>query len=253
VWNLSDPDMNTLAFQSITWTDAGAITGPAAAGGKYFRSCIFNNCAQIDFSTVEVTDCIFNGTTDALGAIILNGGVSPLGSKTDNYSGLIFNSDGAGHAVYITAPGTYELVGWQFNGYGGSPEANAAIYNNSGGLVTLNISGAGDTPTIRNGAGASTVINNNVQVTITNIQPGTEVRVYTVESPINTTAIAGVESTGSPSEFTFSAAAGQIVDIVVFNIDYVLPPDNRIRNFQVPTADTSFPISQIVDRNYFNP
>jgi hypothetical protein len=43
------------------------------------------------------------------------------------------------------------------------------------------------------------------------------------------------------------------VDIVVLNQDYVLPPANRIRDFVVPTTDTSFPVSQIIDRNYRNP
>lgn len=42
----------------------------------------------------------------------------------------------------------------------------AAIYNNSSGLVTLNITD-GDTPSIRNGAGATTTVNNAVSLTIT--------------------------------------------------------------------------------------
>lgn len=42
----------------------------------------------------------------------------------------------------------------------------AAIYNNSAGAVTLNITD-GDTPTIRNGAGATTTINNAVTLTVT--------------------------------------------------------------------------------------
>jgi hypothetical protein len=101
-------------------------------------------------------------------------------------------------------------------------------------------------------SGASFVLNNNVSVTITDIVPGTEVRVYPVGSPLDTTEIAGIESTGSPSEFTFSAEAGLVVRIVVFHLDYVLPPANEFE-LTIPTTDTSFPISQIIDRNYLNP
>lgn len=45
--------------------------------------------------------------------------------------------------------------------------AGAAIYNNSGGLVTLNVSGGGTAPTIRESNGSSTVINNTVTVKVT--------------------------------------------------------------------------------------
>lgn len=91
-----------------------------------------------------------------------------------------------------------------------------------------------------------------VNVTITNIQPGTEIRVYPIGSPWPTTQIAGIESTGSPSTFTFSAEAGLAVRIVVHNVQYVLPPANEF-DFIVPSSDTSFPVSQIFDRNYNNP
>ena len=37
---------------------------------------------------------------------------------------------------------------------GADGTTDAAIYNNSGGAITLNISGGGDTPTVRNGASA---------------------------------------------------------------------------------------------------
>jgi hypothetical protein len=96
----------------------------------------------------------------------------------------------------------------------------------------------------------SLTINNNVLVTLTNIRPGTEIRVYNTGSPLDITEIAGIESTGSPGEFQFSAPAASVVDIVVLNLDYVLPPANRIKGFIVPSTATSFPITQVIDRNY---
>ncbi len=61
--------------------------------------------------------------------------------------------------------------------------AAAAIYNDSGGAVTINVSN-GSTPSIRNSDGSSTTVNNNVTVTITindtsgNAIPGVEVAIF---------------------------------------------------------------------------
>jgi hypothetical protein len=126
------------------------------------------------------------------------------------------------------------------------------LYNEVG-AITLNIIGGGQTPTFLDKQSPGTTLNNNIAVTLTNLQPGTEVRVFLAEdftSPIDTTEVfPGVEDSGSPSEYTFTAPAGSVVDIVVHNVNYVLPPSNRIKNFTVPTTDTSFPVSQIPDRN----
>ena len=165
----------------------------------------------------------------------------------------------AGHAINILEAGTFGFAGNTFDALwlnGTSPDGNggteAALYN-AAGAVILNLSGGGSTPTFTDKQSPGTTINNNISVTLTNMQPATEIRVYLAEdftSPIDTTEVdTGVEETGSPSEYTFSAAAGTIVDIVVFHLDYILPPNNRIKNFTVPNTDTSFPITQVIDRN----
>jgi len=132
---------------------------------------------------------------------------------------------------------------------------HAAIYNNSGGTVTLNISGGGDTPSIRNALDSTTVVNNNVQVTLTGMKDNTEVRVCAAGDP--NTELAGIENatagTTDNRSFAFSLAAGTSVDIIIFNINWILPPNNRIDGFTMPGADASIPISQIRDRNFENP
>lgn len=170
-----------------------------------------------------------------------------------------FNRD---HAMRIDATGAFNFIGNVFTGQwldltspDGQQTLNAGLLVMQGGLI-LNVSGAGSTPTQFDFGSPIAAINNNISVTVTNLIPGTEVRVYPSQdfnSPNDLTEIGGVESSGSPSEFTFSAPAGTVVDIVVFNVNYVLPPDNRVRNFTVPTTDTSFPVSQILDRNFSNP
>ena len=83
---------------------------------------------------------------------------------------------GLGGAIGIFVAGTYTFEGNTFSGYGGTPGSNltpnsgsstAAIVNLSGGLVTLNITGGGDVPSVRNGGGATTVVNLSVPVTVT--------------------------------------------------------------------------------------
>lgn len=163
-----------------------------------------------------------------------------------------------GHAGTILEARDFDLVGNVFNGPwlalqspDGQQTLDAALLNEVGD-ITISVSGGGNTPTYFDAQSPGTEIQNNINVTITGIQPGTEVRVFPVESPINVTEIAGIESVGSPTEFSFSASAGLLVRIVVFHLDYVLPPANEFE-LVIPDSDTSFPISQIIDRNYLNP
>jgi hypothetical protein len=119
--------------------------------------------------THNVAGITINGATFKECHITLNGGLlsgcgistlkSPLSTNDpENISNCSFTSAGTGHAIEITATGTFDMTGNTFTGYGADASTDAAIYNNSGGLVTINIPLGGQVPTVRNGAGASTVI-----------------------------------------------------------------------------------------------
>lgn len=159
-----------------------------------------------------------------------------------------------GHAMEITsaAGSPYSFLGNDFSGYGADGTTDAAILAD-GLTLTLNIASGGSTPTVRELNSANVTVNNNVSVTLTGLRDNTEIRVLD-----NSTGefLDGIEdaTTGTTDDrsFTFSLSAGTIVDIAVFNIAFVLPPNNRIENFEIPTADASIPISQIRDRNYVN-
>lgn len=155
-------------------------------------------------------------------------------------SGTTILQAGTGHAFELTTPGTYGLTALSFDGFGTGN--SAAIFNNSGGVVTLNISG-GNTPTVRNGAGASTLINNAVSVTLTGLFSGTRVKVYRQS---DNAELAGVES--SASSFTAGLEAGEAV---TFRLASLM---RRITEFDltVPSNDTTIPVSQQLDRVYEN-
>lgn len=153
-WDFSSANIDTLEIDDSQFVDAGTISFTVTGGtSRYCKASIFVNCGQVDPSTMTFTNNKFVGTTDANGAILGNG------SLTD----LSFTSDGTGHAIYITSTGTYTYTGNSFSGYGITTSTDAVIYNNSGGLVTINVS-SGDTPTYRNGASATTIIVSSVPV-----------------------------------------------------------------------------------------
>lgn len=160
-----------------------------------------------------------------------------------------FTSGGIGHAIEITTPGTYSFIGNTFSSYGTTGTTNAAIYNNSGGAVTLNISGNGSTPTVRNGSGASTTIDNLVTVTLeANVSlAGSEIRIYDLDnSPAGSL---GTEITGSESclgsTFNFSSAGANTVWIQVMKTGY----EEFGMQYKMPTTNSPLSITLKADIN----
>jgi len=197
-----------------------------------FIDMVFTLCTTITQNSSVVNSCQLNDSY-------------LVADTPNNISNCLFTSTGTGHALEITTPGTYTFSGNLFSGYGAIGTTNAAIYNNSGGAVTLNISGGGTVPTYRNGVGASTTIVAAANVTLTGLIAGTEVRAYLGTNPATATEIDGIESSGT--SFTFSqSVAGQTGYIQIFNVSY-----QPVRlSITYSGSDVSIPVQQILDRNY---
>lgn len=134
---------------------------------------ITDNGAQIRNSTVIVNDQV-----GADNGVITWTGTTDIESST-------FEADSAltdGHAIIITTPGTYTFTNLSFTGFGADGTDTAAVYNNSGGSVTINISG-GDTPTVRNGVGATTTVNAGATLTISGLIVGGVLSIFDDEDP----------------------------------------------------------------------
>lgn len=165
--------------------------------------------------------------------------------------------DGSGHAFEITSGTSISLTNINFTGFGGTQGSNgtpasgandAAIYNNTGGALTINVSG-GSTPSIRNGAGATTTVNNSVTVTLTGLKSGSEIRVWTRDgNGDNDQVVDGIESSGT--SWSFSGSAGQLVNITIYHLNY-LP--KYIEPYEIPSNNASIPTDQSSDRIYLNP
>ena len=197
-----------------------------------FSDMVFTNCTTITQNSAVITNCQLNGSF-------------VLSNTPNNISSCHFTSSGTGHSIEITTPGTYTFSGNLFTGYGATGTTNAAIYNNSGGAVTLNISGGGSVPSYRNGTSATTSIVAAASVTLTGLIAGTEVRAYLGTNPATATEIDGIES--STTSFTFSqSVAGQTGYIQIFNVNY----QPVFLSITYSGSDVSIPVQQIADRNY---
>ncbi len=125
-------------------------------GGITLTRPVFTNCDAI---TLTAANDLISGGSTALHNTAANIPFITTDDLANITNHAFVNTSGVGHAIEITATGTYAFVGNTFTGYGADASNAAAIYNNSGGLVTINISGGGGTPTFRNGTSASTVVN----------------------------------------------------------------------------------------------
>jgi hypothetical protein len=241
-FDLSDSNMDIVQLTNVTFVDLGAITMPAGvASDKFCDLSTFINCDQANLDTMYMDGCTFVGTTDANGAILWD-----AAGNSDNQDNLSFISDGSGHAIYITAAGTYNIDGYEFSGYAaqGGTAADRAIYNNSGGAVTINVSN-GAAPSYRDGAGASTTIVANVTTTLTGLVNNTEVTVYDTGTGAE---IAHVEDV-TGNQFSFADTAGNDVYIYIHHIAYYRAD---ILDFVIPSVASSIPVQQTADPNYVN-
>lgn len=155
--------------------------GDITANGALFDDCTFQNlkngspisatyAVKVQTVAATLTNCRFVSCATAL--------LWNVNADTDTkLDGTTFTSSGTGHGTELGAscPIAITLTNINFSGYSGTPGSNptpnsgstdAAIYNNSGKAITINIVG-GNTPSVRNGAGATTVVSQSVPVTIT--------------------------------------------------------------------------------------
>lgn len=161
----------------------------------------------------------------------------PVPAKLSDIS-WIQGANGAGHAMVFGpsfAGTTVTLTRQSFSGYGANGSNSAAIYNNSGGAINFAIVDGG-TPTIRNGAGATSTSSNSKTLTFTNIPNGLEGRVRV--GSISKYLVPSI--TGNTFQYSYDAAdAGKVVTITIggvandgkayvrFKDDFVLTTNNQ--------------------------
>lgn len=143
---------------------AGLVTITGTLEG--FCRVNLTSAAVVSGASIECGELTLGGAslTSATVRCASASGVPVLTDFSDtSVSGVSFVQAGSGHAIVIDAPGSYSFNGLTFSGFGTGNAA--AVYNNSGGAVTINVAG-GNTPTVRNGAGATTDVVSALQIAI---------------------------------------------------------------------------------------
>ncbi|MDG1314009.1 MAG: hypothetical protein P8P29_00615, partial [Flavobacteriaceae bacterium] len=180
---------NSYVFGTATLDADATYNRQLFVGGKG----VADNGAEIRSSTFIVNS--------QLGA---DKGIVDLDSSTDIESSAFELASGTttGHAIKINAAGSYTFNALTFTGFGADGSSTAAIYNNSGGAVSIVIDG-GNNPTIRNGAGATTTLNLPARnVSVTGIVAGSTIRVYntTTSTQVVNQVVSGTSYTASYNE-----------------------------------------------------
>lgn len=249
--DFDDPNLDSIGLYGCSFQHFAIGQLDSAAVDAVSTLYIDGQQLQVSNSSQVGCSVIASATTDGTPFMV-----------TDNMGDIAFCSFefSDGHAIEITSTvsPTQNNVGNSFSGYANIVNStDAAILHSSAGALTLSSSDGSNlqTNSYRNTGGGSVTIENNISVTLTGMRDNTEVRI--LDNADNNIELAGIENatagTTDDRSFTFSLAASTIVDIAIFNINYILPPNNRIENFVVPASPSSIPISQIPERVYSNP
>jgi hypothetical protein len=246
-----------------TGSVTGGVTDTNSSYSGYDQIELNGNSTFIGTTLIDGILLTQNGAT-LTGLSLLNAATATgVHAILSDNPGLItvseFTQGAAGHAVRCDTIGTYGWSGNSDSGYTGTRGDNlvsssgsndAMFYNNSGGLITLNVSGGGQAPSVRNGAGATTVVNNNTQVTFAGMKDESEVWVFTTGTSGEGNQIAHIEDaiTGTTDDrsFSWSAAAAANVYYRILNKNF---KHVTKKAFIVPSGDVTINIDQIPDLN----
>lgn len=271
--NISSADISTTPFTRWiinTATDLKSFSDTNGTWQNFDYVTLGTGCTLTGTSLIDGRQVTQNsGLLDGCSVIEADRGdgesflLSDYPSRIQNCT---FTQD-SGHAIELTslaAGKTITFTGNSFTGYEGpngtngtanSGPTNAAIYNNSGGDVTLNVVNGQGNLSVRNGTGATTTVVQAVTLTLGGIIAdsdsgrSSEVRVYTAGTTTELGGSDGIAVTGDGrGSFAYSFEQGDPnVDIRIFNVAY--QPVN-FTNFALPISNTTIPVQQIFDRNY---
>lgn len=230
-----DGDQGVLSITDSVLTNIRRIdlTSSTAING-----CRFSGCGPITVNGATIQNCSISGSLEQSAVICSN--------DIENITSTRFTSDGTGNAIEITSPGEYTISALQFSDYDVTGQPNAAIRNNSGGEVILNISDTLQLPTYYNVGSSTTIVRlAPVSVTLNNLITNSEVRAYVGTDPETSVEIAAIEN--SATSFSFEHTSfGEGGYIQIFNVNYIpitLP-------ITYAFSDVSLTIQQVRDRQY---
>jgi hypothetical protein len=135
---------------------------PAVNGWKFDASAIATNIITMNAA---------HGFTTGEAVYYNDQGNTPVGGLTDlakYYARAVSTTTVTLHATKAAAVGNTSIIALTAGtGTHHLYSANAAIFNDSGSAITIDILNGGDTPSVRNGGAYETTVNNSVTLTVT--------------------------------------------------------------------------------------
>jgi hypothetical protein len=244
-------DLSDSGVVSATLTDTLIAPGGGACAfksGQTITGNTFSGPGQITHGGANMNNSTIFGYEGTVGSGVLlyNVNADPDG-EMDNMTFVKGTAATAAIELGSNTPSSITLNGHSYTGYNASGGQNdSTIYNNSGKAVTINYTG--DTPTVRNGTGASTTLVSSVplKVTITNhvgnLQEGVRVR---YEESDGTLISQG--STNSSGVFTFSEDVSNLPYANASIIARKKPFESFRQGLTIPVTGFDIPVTMQPD------
>lgn len=237
VWNVvCDANSDFKAYASTL----ARMQSATLSAGSELRDTALSVCGTIDVNGATLAACTFSAHTATQLKL-------DAASDATNLSALVFSSGGTGHAIEITAAGTYTLTGHTFTGYAASngSTGNETIHVNlASGTVNISVD---STVSVRTAGATVNVTVGQKTLTLTGIVSGSDVVILTAGTDTVLASNDGATNPVTSFQYTYSYAASTFVDVAVYKAGYV-PAITRA--YELQNANASLPVAQVLDRNY---
>lgn len=237
VWNITT-DANS-DFKALACALSNIRSGVLSAG-SVLDSCSIDVSGTLDVNGATISNCDFTNQTATQLKL-------DAASDATNLSGCSFASGGTGHALELTAAGTYTLTGHTFTGYAASngSTGNETIHVNlASGTVNISVD---STVSVRTAGATVNVTVGQKTLTLTGIVSGSDVVILTAGTDTVLASNDGATNPVTSFQYTYSYAASTFVDVAVYKAGYV-PAITRA--YELQNANASLPVAQVLDRNY---
>ena len=229
--DFDNANIDTIKLYGTTFLGANATNLPTNAINKEVLNSSWESCGEVIGSTCVMK--YFN-------IISANDRGLRISSASHNKSDGNFIS--CGHGIHIDTAGELDFNNLKFSGN---------IYdveNSIAGSVIVNNKDGSDATSFENTGGGSTTINTPTTHSLTNLVDGSEVTYVRIS---DTSVVFHVENViGNETNYNYNWAGDVDVYINIMHLNY---NPITIENITLTNTDSSIPVQQVEDPDYYNP
>jgi len=231
--DFDNANIDTIKLYGSTFLGASMTNLPIVASSKEALNCSWESCGEVIGSTCVMKYSNFISANNR-GLRISSTGTSH--NKSD------CNFISCGHGVHIDVGGELDLNNMKFSGN------TYDIENSTSESVVINNKDGSDATTYENTGGGSTTINTPTTHSLTGLINGSEVTYVRIS---DTSVVFHVESvTGNETNYNYNWAGDVDVYINIMHLNY---NPITIENITLTNTDSSIPVQQVEDPDYYNP